>query len=129
MKITKETICCISIAERPGNFGATIFNAVFQKLGMDYIYKPFKLIPGHLDEVTKSIKALGIRGCGVSMPHKSEILKYVDSVDGLAQKIGAANTVVNDKGVLKAYNTDCAGAMKALAEIFPMKGKSAHIVG
>ena len=76
MKITKDTQCCISIAERPGNLGAVIFNSAFEALGLDFIYKPFKVTSKNLENAIRGIRSLGIRGCGVSMPHKIPSTKY-----------------------------------------------------
>jgi len=129
MKITKDTKCCISIAERPGNFGSSIFNATFQKLKLDFIYKPFKLAKKDLPRAIEAIRTLNIRGCGVSMPHKTLIHKYLDKIDPVALKIGAINTVVNEEGILTGYNTDYLGAKAALKETFSVLGKTAHIVG
>jgi shikimate dehydrogenase len=129
VKITKDTKCCISIAESPGNFGSTIFNATFQELKLDFIYKPFKLLKENLPQAIEAIRALDIRGCGVSMPHKTLIHKYLDEVDPVAKKIGAVNTVVNENGKLIGYNTDYMGAREALRELFPIAGKTVHIIG
>lgn len=127
--IAKDTQCCISIAERPGNSGATIFNTAFGALGLDFIYKPFKVTAENLESAIKGIRAFGIRGCGVSMPHKINVLKYLDRVDPGAKEIGAVNTIVNDDGVLSGYNTDFEGAKKILELTYDVSGKKVLIVG
>ena len=104
--ISKDTILCISIAERPGSLGATIFNNAFEKLSLDYIYKPLLVKAKDLEIAVLAIRALCIRGCGVSMPHKIEVIQYLDKVDMTAKKIGAVNTIVNNDGTLTGYNTD-----------------------
>ncbi len=129
MKIDRDTICCISIAERPGNFGATVLNAVFQALGLDYIYKPFRVHAEDLEDAIKGIRAFGIRGCGVSMPHKMRAMQYLDKIDGIAQRIGAINTIINDQGVLTGYNTDYEGVMRALSDTYVVVGKKVCVVG
>lgn len=129
MKIDKDTICCVSIAERPGNFGATIFNAIFQALNLNYIYKPFRVSAHDLEEAIKGVRAFGIRGCGVSMPHKTTVARYLDKIDRVAQRIGAVNTVVNDNGVLTGYNTDYEGVKMAVQERYDIHGKKALIIG
>ncbi len=102
--INKDTIICCSFSGKAGNFGCEFFNSAFQKLKMNWIYKSFSVndIEGALD----AMRLLSIRGAGISMPFKGEVLKYVDRMDGAAEEIGAANTVVNDRGDLVAYNTD-----------------------
>lgn len=127
--ITKDTQCCISIAERPGNSGAAIFNASFAALRLDFIYKPFKVVSENLESAINGIRAFGIRGCGVSMPHKINVLKYLDKIDSIAEKIGAINTIVNDNGVLSGYNTDFEGAKKILELTYDVSGKKVLIVG
>ena len=129
MKITKDTVCCISIAESPGNFGSLLFNQTFKALSLDFIYKPFRVTSTDLPHAIKGIRALNIRGCGVSMPHKTIVHKYLDAVDPLAKEIGAINTIVNRNGILTGYNTDVIGAAKALEDRYPISGKSAHIIG
>ena len=52
------------------------------------------------------MRALGIRGCSVSMPFKQAVIPLMDDMDHSAAVIGAVNTIVNTDGFLKAYNTD-----------------------
>lgn len=109
-EINKDTIVCISIATRPGNTGAKIFNSTFRELGLNYIYKPFGVTADELEGAVQGIRSLKIRGCGVSMPHKIKVMQYMDEIDDDAQRIGAINTIVNNNGILKGYNTDFEGA-------------------
>lgn len=129
MKINKDTIACISMASRPGDLGATIFNASFEHLSLNYIYKPFGVSLDDLSKGVNAIRAFGIRGCGVSMPHKVEVMQYLDEVDEVAKKIGAINTIVNDNGRLTGYNTDFLGAKQIIAEKYDVSGKKALIIG
>jgi shikimate dehydrogenase len=129
MNITKDTKVCISMAERPGNFGATLFNAAFAEAGLDYIYKPFKITPEKLKEAIAGIRAYGIIGCGVSMPHKMKAMEHLNTIDESAQAIGAINTIVNNDGQLTGYNTDFIGAKKAISEVYDVSGKNIVIVG
>jgi shikimate dehydrogenase len=75
------------------------------------------------------MKALGIRGFGVSMPFKIDILQHLDHIDPLAARIGAVNTVVNNNGVLSGYNADALGAAEALSQFTTIKDKRAVIIG
>lgn len=129
IRITKNTELCISIASAPGNFGSRIFNRTFKALSLDFIYKPFRVTPDNLNKAILGIRALNIRGCGVSMPHKTVVHKYIDVVDPVAKEIGAINTIVNKNGVLTGYNTDVIGVEMALEKFYPVKGKTAHIIG
>lgn len=127
--INKDTIVCVSIAEKPGNFGAVVFNTAFEELSMNYIYKPFKLEAKNLREAIAAIRVLGIRGCGVSMPHKITAMQYLDIVDKTAQSIGAINTIVNNKGILTGYNTDYEAAKILTKNTYNVRGKAAVIAG
>lgn len=125
----KGTTLCISIAERPSDFGATLFNALFEKMGMDWAYKPFKVGPDELPHAVVALRAFGIRGCGVSMPHKAKVMRHLDFVDPAAREIGAVNTIVNENGTLKGYNTDVLGFASAIREKYDLAGKSAIVHG
>jgi shikimate dehydrogenase len=64
--------------------------------------------------VIAAVRALGIRGCSVSMPFKSEVVRHLDALDAVAAEVGAVNTVVNDDGRLTGYNTDVGGVVAAI---------------
>lgn len=128
-KITKDTQLCISISERPGNFGAIVFNTTFEDLSIDFVYKPLRVSPHNLASAIEGIRSLGIRGSGVSMPHKTKVLKYLDVVDPIAMDIGAVNTIVNKDNVLFGYNTDFYGAKMALEENYDVLGKKVLVIG
>ena len=129
MPISKDTQLCISVAQHPSNFGTTLFNAAFQKLGLDFVYKAMRVRPGDLRAAIEGIRALGIRGCGVSMPFKGEAAGYMDNLDSLARKIGAVNTIVNTAGRLKGYNTDCWGAWQVLKRVKGLRSKRIVMLG
>lgn len=128
--ITKDTTLCISIAERPGNFGTRFFNQAFEALQMDFIYKAMKLEgDGDLEGVVRGIRALGIRGCGVSMPFKERVIEFLDALEETAKKTGAVNTIVNNSGNLTGYNTDYKGVCKVLRHECDVKGQDVFVCG
>lgn len=106
-------------------------NAALESLGLNYIYLPFHVKPEFLKGAVKSLKALEIRGINVTIPHKVAIMEYLDEIDEAALDIGAVNTVVNDNGKLKGYNTDGAGYLKSLTSEtgFDAKGKNILVLG
>jgi len=104
MLVNKDTQLCISLARSAGNFGCTVHNSGFRYLDLNFIYKSFSI--DDLEEAILAIRALGIRGAGITMPYKIDVLSYVDNISEEASLIGSANTVVNNGGVLTAYNTD-----------------------
>ena len=103
-RINKDTKLCMSLSGRPGNFGTRFHNFLYEELGLDFVYKAFSSTD--LAGAITGIRALGIRGCAVSMPFKEACIQYLDELDETARAIQSVNTVVNDGGHLKAYNTD-----------------------
>ncbi|SEQ25501.1 shikimate dehydrogenase [Pseudomonas sp. NFACC02] len=101
---SKETLLCMSLAGRPGNFGVRFHNHLYQQLGLNFYYKAFS--PSDLPAAIAGMRSLGIRGCGVSMPFKEASIALVDEMDASAAAIDSINTIVNTDGHLKAYNTD-----------------------
>jgi shikimate dehydrogenase len=91
-----------------------MLNDVLSYYEIDAHYHPFKVSPEELEIAIRGLKAIGISGFNVTIPHKSAIIPFLDSVDDLALSIGAVNTVVNDNGKLVGYNTDGYGFIKGL---------------
>jgi shikimate dehydrogenase len=102
--ISKDTQLCISLAGRPTNIGTRFHNFLYDELGLDFVYKACSTTD--IAAAVGGIRALGIRGCGVSMPFKETCISYVDELDESAAAIESVNTIVNDDGFLRAYNTD-----------------------
>ena len=105
-------------------------NAAFEKLGLNYLYVPFRVKKEELGKAIAGMRALNIRGLNVTIPHKVAVISFLDELDPLAQRIGAVNTIVNDNGALTGYNTDATGFLQALLErrIEPI-GKNVVILG
>jgi len=89
-------------------------NAAFQSKGINAVYLAFETTD--IEGAIHGMKALGIRGMSVTIPHKTDVIPYLDDLDSLAEKIGAVNTIVHKEGRLIGYNTDATGALKALEE-------------
>jgi shikimate dehydrogenase len=102
--IGRQTQLCMSLAARPGNFGSRFHNHLYQALGLDYLYKAFTTTD--LGAAIGGIRALGIRGCALSMPFKEACIPLLDALAPSAQAIDSVNTVVNDGGRLCGHNTD-----------------------
>jgi shikimate dehydrogenase len=102
--LNKDTKLCISLAARPSNIGTRFHNYLYEQLGLDFIYKAFATTD--IVAAIAGVRALGIRGCSVSMPFKADVIALVDDVEGSARAIHAVNTIVNDGGHLTASNTD-----------------------
>ncbi|MEM0654806.1 shikimate 5-dehydrogenase [Klebsiella huaxiensis] len=102
--INRDTLLCMSLAGRPGNFGTRFHNYLYEKLGLNYIYKAFTT--RDIEAAVKGVRALGIRGCAVSMPFKESCMPFLDAIDPSAKVIDSVNTIVNDDGKLTGLNTD-----------------------
>ncbi|MGD2184944.1 MAG: shikimate dehydrogenase [Desulfobacterales bacterium] len=102
-------------------------NQAFAAIDFNGVYLAFRVTdPG---SAIKGIKALNFKGVSVTLPHKVAVMEYLDEVDETAARIGAVNTIVNDQGRLIGYNTDCAGALKALRAQTTIQGKSVALIG
>lgn len=106
-------------------------NAAIKSLGLDMIYIPWHVKPQHLEMALNGVRAMGIRGINLTIPHKERALNYIDSVSDEVGIIGATNTIVNDRGKLVGYNTDGKGLLLALKKeyTFMPKGKKVVIIG
>jgi shikimate dehydrogenase len=102
--LNKDTRLCISLAARPSNIGTRFHNHLYEVLGLDFIYKAFTTTD--IGAAIGGVRALGIRGCSVSMPFKSDVIRLVDEVEPSARAINSVNTIVNEDGRLTASNTD-----------------------
>lgn len=130
MNINKSTHVCMSIAAKPGNFGANFHNNAYDLLGLNWVYIPRKVeSASDLENAIKGVRVLDIRGCSVSMPHKETVIPHLDDLDVAAKKIGAVNTIKqNEDKTLKGYNTDFYGAKKALEKVV-IEGKGVLMIG
>jgi 3-dehydroquinate dehydratase/shikimate dehydrogenase len=103
-------------------------NAAFAAAGMDAIYLPFRV--RDLSDFIEAMKAFGLSGCSVTLPHKQRILQHLDDCDPLAAEIGAVNTVVVRGGKrLYGYNTDYVGVLRAIERRVPLATSRVLLVG
>jgi shikimate dehydrogenase len=99
----------------------TIHNAAYRELGIECTYIAYKVDKGELATGIESLKKIKIAGFNVTIPHKIEMMRYLDNVDETCKKIGAVNTVLNDDGILRGFNTDMDGFLE------PIKRKEIQI--
>lgn len=103
-----------------------LHNYMYERLGIDAVMLAFE--SSDLRKAVNGIKDLGIGLTAVTLPFKEAIMPLLGSVDPLASKIGAVNTVVNKNGRLSGYNTDILGIAAALKGV-PVRGRKVLLLG
>ncbi|GAA3407611.1 shikimate dehydrogenase [Paenibacillus hodogayensis] len=106
-------------------------NRAFRELGLNAAYAAFHIKPGQLKDAVAGIRAMQFRGVNVTIPHKLEVMDYLDDIHEDARAIGAVNTIVNDDGKLTGFNTDGIGYVRSLKEEagFAVAGKKVLMLG
>ena len=89
-------------------------NAAFEHLNLDFVFLAFRVTSDELENAVRAVRALGIRGLNVTMPHKNSVTEFLDEADPAVKFLRAANTILNQRGRLRGFNTDGVGALKAL---------------
>ena len=106
-------------------------NRAFRKLGLNYCYLPIEVADEDLEVVTAGIARMNFAGYNITIPHKIRIMDYLDTVDPLAQAIGAVNTVTLQDGRATGFNTDGIGFVQSLeaAGSLSIKDKAVLMLG
>lgn len=112
-------------------FSPKMHNGCFAKLGLNWIYLPFSVPPENLEQALKGLRAIeNVKGVNVTIPHKQEVIKYLDDLTKEASLIRAVNTISFSKGRAIGDNTDGKGFIAALSdEGFSPKGKDVVLLG
>lgn len=114
--ISPETRLCAVIGNPVSHsLSPALHNAAFNALGLDYVYVAFRV--ENLQSALSGMRSLeNFRGLSVTIPHKIEIMAYLDKISPLDRSIGSINTVINNAGELTGVGTDGPGALKALLD-------------
>ena len=104
-------------------------NAAFSHLGLECVYVAADVPPQALEDAVGGIRALGVAGANVTIPHKVSVIPHIDELDESAELAGAVNTLKNVEGKLKGFNTDGAGALRALKSRTQIRGKRVLLLG
>ena len=132
LSITAKTKMCVIIGDPvEHSLSPLMHNAGYEALQIDdqFVFTAAHVKPADLSVVVSAVRAMGIHGLTCTIPHKVEIMKYLDEIDPIAQKIGAVNTVVNKDGWLKGYNTDWLGTISPLEAITSLQHKKVALIG
>jgi len=105
-------------------------NAAFEHLRLDYVFLAFRVTPDEIEKALQGVRALGIRGLNVTMPHKHAVTEFIDEADATVKFLRSANTILNQRGRLRGFNTDGIGAAKALKNSgIDLAGKKVLLLG
>jgi len=96
------------------SYSPLMHNIAYEISNLNYIYLPFDVPVSSLRDALKGMLALGIKGFNVTLPLKEKILPLLKEVSEIASIVGAVNTVVNEDGILRGYNTDVLGVIESL---------------
>jgi shikimate dehydrogenase len=102
-------------------------NRAFREVGYNGVYVAIQV--RDIEAAVGAIRSLSIRGVSITVPHKTAVLPFLDHIDPMARKIGAVNTIVNQKGELWGYNTDSEAAISALKVMDSLSGRKVAIIG
>lgn len=130
-RISGHTGLLALIGSPVGHSGSPgMYNYSFARLGLDYAYMAFDIKAEEVADAIAAMKTLKMRGCNVTMPCKTEVVKYMDELSPAARIIGAVNTIVNDGGKLTGYMTDGEGFINNLKDHgIDVAGKKVVIAG
>ena len=108
-----------------------IHNAAITALGLDYVYVAFHVQPNNLGAAIEGFKATNVVGINVTIPHKQNVISYLDEISREATLIGAVNTLIFKDGAISGENTDAPGFLQAMQEegLDVPQGGSAVIIG
>lgn len=132
MRISGKTQMCVIIGDPVDHsLSPAMHNAAYTALGIDdqFVFTAAHVSVDKIQEAVQAVRTLGIRGLTCTIPHKMEVIPYLDTVDPIAQRIGAVNTVVNNNGILTGYNTDWLGTVLPLENVTSLAGKKVALIG
>ncbi len=116
-RISGHTGLLALIGSPIGHSGSpAMYNYSFEKLGLDYAYMAFDIKIEEVADAIAAMKTFKMRGCNVTMPCKTEVVKHMDELSPAAKLVGAVNTIVNDNGKLTGHMTDGEGFVKNLED-------------
>ncbi len=107
-----------------------IHTSVLEEMGIDYDYEKIRISKGGLPFFLQSEECLSMHGFNLTMPHKQDVMPYLDYIDPEAEVFDAVNTVKVKNGKLSGYNTDGLGCVRAIEDKgYLCKGKNILIFG
>jgi len=124
---TDTALYCVMGNPVAHSLSPVMHNCGLAHYGMNATYLAFRVTD--IETAIHGLRALGIKGASIILPHKSRVMRYLDDIDPVAAKIGAVNTVINDNGRLIGKNSDVTGALDALRAKTELATKKVLIIG
>jgi 3-dehydroquinate dehydratase/shikimate dehydrogenase len=106
-----------------------LHNRAFRSRRLDAVYLPFQVPANSLADFFRVVEQLPLAGFSVTLPHKQRVMRHLGSVDALARRIGAVNTVFRRGGKLCGTNTDALGVTAPLEKRMRLAKAKALVVG
>lgn len=108
-----------------------VHNAAFAAMGVDWVSVGFRVRAGDAEGAVTGMRALGLRGLSVTMPHKEAAAALADRCSPTAAALGAANCLARDGDLIVGHNTDGEGFLAAVrrATGFEPEGAGAVVAG
>jgi len=103
--------------------------AAYHHHGLDWRYINCEVPPEKLADAVKGARAMGWAGFNCSLPHKVEVIQYLDGLGASAEVIGAVNCAVRRDGKFIGENTDGKGFLQSLQAVIDPKGLNAVMFG
>ena len=117
MDLSGKTRVCGVIGDPVAHsLSPAMHNAAFEHLRLDYVFLAFRVKAAEVENAVRGMRALGIHGLNVTMPHKNAVIAYLDEVNETARRLGSVNTILNHNGRLRGFSTDGTGALQALRQ-------------
>jgi shikimate dehydrogenase len=130
LEVTARSSLCLIIGDPVSHsLSPAMHNAAYAHAGIPFVMSAAHVTTESLADAIRGVRALGIRGLAVTMPHKVAIIPMLDAVVPTAQAIGAVNTVVLENGVLTGFNTDWLGILRPLEQRTVLRGKRVALLG
>jgi shikimate dehydrogenase len=109
------------------SMGPAMHNSAFARTGFNGIYLALRVTD--IGAAISAMRSFGFKGASITIPHKVDVIKHLDGLDPIAERIGAVNTVMNKEGRLIGFNSDCLGAVEALSQKTVIKNQSVAVIG
>lgn len=128
LNFKQELVGCFGfpVSENPTQ---AMIEPAFRAMGLDWRYLTLEVRPESLKQAVEGARAFGFQGFNCTIPHKIEVIQYLDGLGESAELMGAVNCVVNRDGRMIGENTDGKGFVASLRELDEPKGKSVVIFG